>query len=222
MEALDSLVLSLPARSSTLRMRVWRALKEAGCGVLRDGVYVLPGGAAHGATLQNVESEIHAAGGFAMRLELRPKTAGQLAALKRLFDRSAAHGALVRRIESARPLLARLGPRRGLSTIRRLERDFARLSRVDFFPGEAKAQAGAALGALKQRYREAYSGGEPRAAQRKLRARNPGHYRGRVWATRSRPWVDRLASAGFSSRPKLAASTSNVTRFLTCVNCAPS
>lgn len=200
METLETFVLSLPAHSSTLRMRVWRALKEAGCGVLRDGVYVLPAGAAHRATLQNVEKEIHAAGGFAMQLELRPKSAGQLVELKRLFDRSAEHGALVRRIENAKPLLARLGPRRGLTTIRRLERDFVRLSRVDFFPGEAKAQTGAALDALKQRYREAYSSGEPRASQRKLHARNAGRYRGRVWATRSRPWVDRLASAWLIKR----------------------
>ena len=40
----NALVLSLPTRNSTIRMRVWRALKETGCGVLRDGVYVLPAG----------------------------------------------------------------------------------------------------------------------------------------------------------------------------------
>jgi hypothetical protein len=37
MQTFDALVLSLPTRDSTLRMRAWRALKEAGCGVLRDG-----------------------------------------------------------------------------------------------------------------------------------------------------------------------------------------
>ena len=37
-----ALVLSLPTRNSTLRMRVWRALKDCGAVVLRDGVYLLP------------------------------------------------------------------------------------------------------------------------------------------------------------------------------------
>ncbi|MGQ0544112.1 MAG: chromate resistance protein ChrB domain-containing protein, partial [Betaproteobacteria bacterium] len=69
MQELEALVLSLPARNSTLRMRAWRALKEAGCGVLRDGLYVLPASAAAGAALARIESEIRAAGGFAMRLE---------------------------------------------------------------------------------------------------------------------------------------------------------
>ena len=78
MEPFDALVLSLPARNSTLRMRAWRALKDAGCGVLRDGLYVLPAGAAGDGALERVESEIRAAGGFAMRLELRPKAEAQL------------------------------------------------------------------------------------------------------------------------------------------------
>jgi hypothetical protein len=200
MHSFDAFVLSLPARNSTLRMRVWRALKETGCGVLRDGLYVLPAGAADNGALEKVESEIRSAGGFAMRLELKLKTAAQFTEMQRLFDRSAEHGALVRRIEVVKQSLARLGPRRAQTAIVRLERAFARLSRIDFFAGEAKAQAAAALSALKQRYRETYSGGEPRASQRKLRARNAGRYRRRIWATRSNPWVDRLASAWLIKR----------------------
>jgi len=200
MQGFEALVLSLPTRNSTLRMRVWRALKETGCGVLRDGLYVLPAGAPDGAALEKVESEIRSSGGFAMRLELRPKSTVQLTEMQRLFDRSAEHGALVRKIEATKHLLARLGPRRAQTAIARLERALAKLSRIDFFAGEAKTQAAAALSALKQRYREAYAGGEPRASQRKLRARNAGRYRRRVWATRRNPWVDRLASAWLIKR----------------------
>jgi len=200
MKEFEALVLSLPARNSTLRMRAWRALKEAGCGVLRDGLYVLPASRPDDGALQRVESEIRSSGGFAMRLELRPKSAEQLAEIERLFDRSAEHGALLRKIEATKPLLARLGPRRAHTAIRRLQRAFDKLSQIDFFAGEAKVQAAAALSALEQRYREAYAGGEPRASQRKLRQRNAGRYRKRIWATRSRPWVDRLASAWLIKR----------------------
>ncbi|HJS38819.1 MAG TPA: chromate resistance protein ChrB domain-containing protein [Burkholderiales bacterium] len=194
METFDALVLSLPARDSTLRMRAWRALKEAGCGVLRDGLYVLP--AERGAeALQRIEADIQAAGGFAMRLEVRPKTEEQSRQIRSLFDRSAQHGALVRGIETARRSLEGLGPRRAQTAIRRLEQTFDRVARTDFFPGEARAQAAAALDALKARYRQAFSGGEPRPSRRKLRPRNAGRYRARVWTTRANPWVDRLASA---------------------------
>ena len=84
-----ALVLSLPTRNSTLRMRLWRALKQTGCGVLRDGVYLLPSKAAGHEALARLEAEIRAAGGFAMTLELTARTAAQLVELRKLFDRSA-------------------------------------------------------------------------------------------------------------------------------------
>jgi hypothetical protein len=199
MDAFQALVLSLPARNSTLRMRAWRALKEAGCGVLRDGLYVLPSEGADATALERIESEIRADGGFAMRVELRPRTE-QLAQMRGLFDRSAEHGALVQRIDAAKRSLERLGSRRAQTALRRLERAFEKVAGIDFFPGEAKAQSEAALAALKQRYREAYAGGEPRPSQRKLRSRSTGRFSARTWTTRANLWVDRLASAWLIKR----------------------
>src|SRR5258708_12384405 len=75
-----------------MRMRVWRALKETGCGVLRDGVYVLPQDAGGGGVLPKMESAIRSAGGFAMTVELKLKGAAQADPGRKLFHRSAAHG----------------------------------------------------------------------------------------------------------------------------------
>src|SRR3982750_665494 len=102
MDAFKALVLSLPTRNSTLRMRVWRALKESGCGVLRDGVYVLPASALNAKTLAKISADIRAAGGFAMAAELRPGSDAELAQVRRLFDRGANHGALVAKIKETR------------------------------------------------------------------------------------------------------------------------
>src|SRR4051794_40519692 len=98
MDTFTALVLSLPTRNSTLRMRVWRSLKETGCGVLRDGVYLLPAGTTDAGMLGKIESEIRANGGFAMRLALTAADAAQSAEIRRLFDRSAEYGALVQKI----------------------------------------------------------------------------------------------------------------------------
>jgi len=200
MTSFDALVLSLPARNSTLRMRAWRALKEAGCGVLRDGLYVLPVEAPASGELERIGAEIRAAGGFAMQVELKPKSAAQFEQIRALFDRSAEHGELVRRIEAARRALARAGPRRAQTELRRLERAYDKVCGTDFFPGEAKTQAAAALAGLKQGYRAMFAGGEPRPSQRKLRSRSAGRYHGRVWTTRANLWVDRLASAWLVKR----------------------
>ena len=196
---LNALVLSLPAHNSTVRMRVWRALKDTGCGVLRDGVYVLPEGAGGAKALPAIESEIRAAGGFAMTVGLRLKPT-QGPAVRKLFDRSADYGALMLRIHSTRKALAGLGHRKAQTAVERLERSFDRLAGIDFFPGQAKRQAAQAIAELKQGLRESYSRGEPRAAKKHLRLVDRAKYQKRVWATRQHPWVDRLASAWLIKR----------------------
>jgi len=200
MIALNALVLSLPTRNSTIRMRVWRAMKEAGCGALRDGVYVLPASSAGTAVLTEMESEIRSAGGFAMTVELKLKTDKQFAQVSKLFDRSVDYGALVQRIGTAHTALPRLGPRKAQTAVHRLQRSFDKLSEVDFFPGEAKLQTADAISALKRSFQEAYSRGEPRPSRKRLRQVKGARYRRRVWATRKDPWVDRLASAWLIKR----------------------
>ena len=191
----NALVLSLPTRNSTLRMRVWRALKECGAAVLRDGVYLLPSDAAD--ELRRLEKEIHSHGGFAVTFDATPRGGDDL---RKRFDRTAEYSGLIGRISATRASLAALGPRRGLTALRRMEQALDKLARIDFFPGEAKQQAIAALASLKDRYGELYSRNEPRSSMKGLRTLQPERYQKRIWATRKAPWVDRLASAWLIKR----------------------
>jgi hypothetical protein len=200
MSQFAALVLSLPTRDSTLRMRVWRTLKEAGCGILRDGVYLLPASTPAYESLAKQESEVHSYGGFAMTLTMTARTDAQVAGIRKLFDRSADYGALVQRVAKAKALLAQLGSRRAQTEISRLERALQRLATIDFYPGEAKAQAISALDGVRAAYRDMYARGEPRLSRRSLRRVDSSRYRDRVWATRKSPWVDRLASAWLIKR----------------------
>jgi len=200
MTILDALVLSLPTRNSTARMRVWRSLKDSGCGVLRDGVYVLPASASASAILEKIESDIRSSGGFAMRVELHLKTEEQRACLPALFDRTPEYAVLRDKTKDTRASLRRLGPRKAQTALDRLQRQFDRLDTMDFFPGAAKAQTTDAILALKRDYQEIYSRNEPHVSHRRLRAADRAKYRSRTWATRKDPWVDRLASAWLISR----------------------
>jgi hypothetical protein len=192
----NALVLSLPTRNSTLRMRVWRALKDCGAAVLRDGVYLLPQSEA----LERLAKEIRSHGGFAMIFDARPHAAEDQVALRARFDRTADYAALVARISATRDSLAALGPRRGRTALGRLERALEKLAAIDFFPGEAKRQAAAALAALRQHFSELHSRNEPRPSVKGLRPLDASPYRRRIWATRKSPWVDRLASAWLIKR----------------------
>ena len=200
MTAYQALVLSLPTRNSTVRMRVWRALKENGCGVLRDGVYLLPAGSPRVPALVELESDIRAEGGFAMALEMNLKNAAQAEHVRKLFDRSTDYGSLVEKINAAKAALPRLGLRRAQTLMQRLRRSFDKLAESDFFPGPAKSQAEDALSGLERKSEELYSGGEPRASKKRVRRLDAAKYRNRIWATRNNAGVDRLASAWLVKR----------------------
>lgn len=200
MTAVSALVLSLPTRDSTVRMRVWRALKSAGCGVLRDGVYLLPSAASTRGAFPEIEAQVRAAGGFAMTVDLGFRDAAQRDHARNLFDRSSEYGALVVRVKAARDSLARLGKRKAETTARRFQKSFDELCAIDFFPGEAQSQARAALEAFAAEVRRLHSPGEPRALAGKVRRTQARKYRGRVWATRKDLWIDRLASAWLIKR----------------------
>jgi hypothetical protein len=196
----NTLVLSLPTRNSTLRMRVWRALKECGAAVLRDGVYLLPRDGADPDALGKLEKEIRSHGGFAITFDATPHAEDDQAALRTRFDRTPEYAALVARISATKASLPTLGPRRGLTALRRLEQAFDKLSRIDFFAGQAKEQAVAALASLKARYVDLHARNEPRSSMKGLRPIERARYQKRVWATRKAPWVDRLASAWLIKR----------------------
>ena len=200
MKSYSALVLSLPTRDSTVRMRVWRALKSTGCGVLRDGVYVLPKDAATAPALPEVEAQVRSAGGFGMIVDLDLRTAAQAGEVRKLFDRSKEYGELVAQIHDAKAGLAKLDKRKADGVGERLRRAFDEVATIDFYPGEAKAQAEQALEAFRQEAQRLHARGEPQALRGRVRRVEREKYRARVWATRKSPWIDRLASAWLIKR----------------------
>lgn len=200
MSAFVALLTSLPTGNSTTRMRLWRALRQTGCGVLRDGVYVLPSSAPQAAGLADVEAQVRAAGGSAMTVEMSPRTAGEIEQVRGLFDRTKEYGEIVAGMAAAKPGLARLGSRKADTLVRRFRRSLEELFAIDFYPGPAKLQAAEALAALEAEAHRQRSPDEPQTAKGKVRRLDQGKYRNRTWVTREDLWVDRLASAWLIKR----------------------
>ena len=70
------------------------------------------------------------------------------------------------------------------------------LVRIDYYPGAAAEQAQAELDALREALDARFSRGEPVAqAPHGIPRLDPRKFQGKRWATRARPWVDRLACA---------------------------
>jgi hypothetical protein len=194
------LVTSLPTENATERMRVWRALKASGAGVLRDGVYVLPERPDLQELFAGLAAEITEAGGSAHVLRVEPRDEAQAEALRALVDRTKDYAALVDEIGRARKRFTRRDPAAVRRQSRTLRRQFEAIVATDFFPGATKVQAEAALLEMEAAATEILSPGEPYGQRGPIRRLDRSLYRRRVWATRQAPWVDRLACAWLIKR----------------------
>lgn len=186
------LIISLPTQNATVRMRAWRALKAGGAAVLRDGVYVLPETALCRSTLEVIGADVRDGGGTAHVLcsvELGNTE------FRGLFDRSDDYAALLAQIDTARRALNAESALDTLKQARKLRRAFASLADIDFFPGEAQRQADAALQELELTANQVLAPDEPHPVKDAIPHLAVKDYQGKVWATRRRPWVDRLACA---------------------------
>ena len=193
------LIVSLPTRSATERMRVWRALKAMGCGVLRDGVYLLPAVEQARGVFAHQAAEVNAAGGQAYVLSLDSEGSAQEQMFRALFDRDAEYGALKKEIAGLQAKLKR-PPATLAREAAQLQKTFFALAETDYFPSAAQAQIQALLDELLQQITAKLNPGEPQAASGKIKRLELGQYQGRTWATRQRLWVDRMASAWLIAR----------------------
>ena len=103
------LVTNLPGRNPTLRMRIWRALKASGAGLLRDGAYLLPNGEHSRQVLEEQGAEIKAAGGLVQVLSFDAESDQQNAELVALFDRSGEYAEAIQRLTRLKSELPKLG-----------------------------------------------------------------------------------------------------------------
>ncbi|KRG81002.1 chromate resistance protein, partial [Stenotrophomonas acidaminiphila] len=72
---------------------------------------------------------------------------------------------------------------------------FESITAIDFFPGEARRQVEDTLAELEMACARLQAPDEPRFVAGTIQRLRTADYQGRLWATRQRPWVDRLASA---------------------------
>ena len=190
-----ALFVSLPTKASTGRMRVWRSVKALGCATLRDGVYLLPDSADRAATLDEVAAQALEVGGSGEVYRLSGCDEAQEAALRALFDRGAEYACIAEEIKELGRSQASLDVAAAARKLQPLVRRFEQVTRIDFFPSEAQRQTLSLLDDLRDAITRRVSADEPTARQADIPRLNRADYQGRTWATRARPWVDRLASA---------------------------
>ena len=194
------LIMSLPTRNATARMRIWRALKQAGCAALRDGVYLLPAGGATQRAFEAQAHEIMVAGGSAHLLPLSINDAAQDAQFRRLFDRADDYVEVKRVLDRLRGKQQRGAPAVLARELMQARKAFEAVAASDYFPGAVREQLQALLDEIAQGIEARMNPHEPHAASGKIKCLDAAAYQGRLWATRKGLWIDRMASAWLIQR----------------------
>ncbi len=184
------LIISLPTENATIRMRTWRAVKASGAMVLRDGVYLLPNLANCHLAFEAISADVQSGGGTSHLMQIEALDGSNYYPL---FDRHEAYALLQAEIDNTGATLSNASL--ALKQLRKLRKTFATLVEIDFFPGEAQKQTSANLQAIEMNIKRQFSPDEPQAVATLVAQLSISDYQGRTWATRQRPWVDRLASA---------------------------
>jgi hypothetical protein len=189
------LVHQLPSHPSNLRVRVWRRLQQVGAVVLRNSLYVLPASDEAREDFNWVREEVQASGGQVSVLEASAVDGYTDAELVRQFrtQRTADYEALAADIRKAGATAARSQGSMSVSgrnrLVLQLRERFSAIQTRDYF-----AAAGRPL--VEQAFRdleEAASRSQPTGSPaKKLRTKD---FKGRVWVTRPRPGIDRIACA---------------------------
>jgi hypothetical protein len=174
---------------------MWRALKAAGAGMMRDGAYVLPNSDRSREVFEQQSVEIKEAGGLGHIVSFEATTPAQNESLVALFDRTAEYVEVIQSLDALKKKLPKLDELSARQELTSATREVAEIVARDFFPGESRKQMEGALADAEAAINACFAPDEPHAAQRTLNQRNAKDYRGRTWATREHLWVDRVACA---------------------------
>lgn len=184
------LISSLPTQNTTTRMRVWRSLKASGAATLRDGVYVLP--LAHSEKFDAIAHDVISEQGAAYIFHTESLSNLDLSTI---FSRKEEYDALYKQLTALRDHLTQNQKKELLKQVRKLQKSIDALVEIDYYPDKTQAQVLNELSLLERAIARVGDVNEPQAIQTHIQLLDKTDYQNQIWATRKRPWIDRLASA---------------------------
>ena len=186
---------SLPGQNGALRISVWRSLQGTGAGSLRDGVSILPERPQFADAFAGLRRNILASGGTAHVLRVPGAGDASDAELRALFDRADDYATLIAGVERALAAIDDSSESDARRKLRQQSRELARIEAMDFFGSDGRERAQALVASLTDSIAKKFSPDEPVAISASIPLLQLDAYKRRVWVTRSRMWVDRVASA---------------------------
>ncbi len=180
----------LPAQSASQRVSVWRKLQKYGALAWKNSAYILPHTPGNLERFQWLTAQIRKVRGDASIVEVARIEGHSRKQVIALFNqaREQDYERLTREIRLAARTAGQRGEGRGPGAFARLNRRLSEIAALDTFGCPKRKEAESLMKDLETRTRAAQS------ADYGIRRPSDG-FRGRLWMTRPRPEVDRVASA---------------------------
>ncbi len=179
------LVFSLPARSASQRVQIWRKLQRYGMLPLRNSGYVLPNTAPNQERMEWLATAIRTYKGQASVVQVQGFDDLPPEHLKQLFVEGRSRD-YQRLLHDAKKVLARSPSRRPGGRLNRIRRRFLELQDIDFFGSPLRSKVENLLSQADK--------ADTQTSGRKASGKS-GEYLNRLWMTRPRPGIDRVSSA---------------------------
>lgn len=194
---------ALPARPVGNRMKLWRRMKKAGAIQLKGAVYILPSTEVHYELCQWLISEATSMGGDGAFVKVSKIETMQEEEIIAMFNNARALeyrkiekklDAIERRLQSARKGSFGIGLNTLRDQIGRLMKEYKDLKKIDFFSSKDGGLLAERFESIRKEL-SVITGRPPGHSSKSIEAKRLEAYQQRTWATRRRPFVDRMASA---------------------------
>jgi hypothetical protein len=179
------LVFSLPARSASQRVQIWRKLQRYGMLALRSSGYVLPNNAVNQERMEWLATAIRTYKGQASVVQVQGFDDLPAEHLKELFVEARSRD-YQKLLHEAKRVLALSPSRRPGGRLNRIRRRFLEIQDIDFFGSPLRGKIENLLAQAERT--------DTQTSGRKSRGKS-GEYVNRLWMTRPRPGIDRVSSA---------------------------
>lgn len=179
------LVFSLPAKSASQRVEVWRKFRRYGMLALRSSGYVLPNSAVNQERMEWLATAIRTYKGQASVAQVQGFDDLPEERLKQLFTEARSRD-YQKLLHEAKKLLALPSSRRPSGRLNRIRRRMAEVQDIDFFESPLRTKLENLLAhADESESEKSGRDGRPKSSE----------YVNRFWLTRPRPGIDRVSSA---------------------------
>ena len=194
---------SVPSNPVSNRMKIWRRLSKAGAVQLKGAVYILPYSEEHYELCQWLVSEVTAMQGegtFVVVEKVETITGSDIVDLFNRQRESDYHAVekgveeLERKIQGIKKGSASLKDKKLFEEFSKHIKEFEDIRRIDFFSSKAGESLRKKIRDLEIEIKK-LTGGDIKEQPSEIARKNIEDYRGKVWVTRKKPFIDRMASA---------------------------